>query len=221
MAIMKILVAFFEARIFPLAKSARVTPTTETVASVALHDDAGPDDLEERRDATDEEALERGVGEDQRGADLLARGERDHHGEHEPAECADDPGEQVRLELVVRVLLGSGDAAEGHDPADGCGDEQDAEESGGLPDGVFDRHAIGLDGAGRGSRVHALQLRVRSGIHRAVLERRGLCTLSALRGTRVGRDITGVLLLERRVVEGEVAHVGLTPKWVVGLFPPR
>ncbi len=120
------------------------------------------------------------------------------------------------LAMVQQVILDVTDGA-----ADGCGDEQNSEESGGLPDGVLDGHAVGLDGAGGRSGVHALQLRVRSGVHGAVLERCGLCPLSALRRARVGRDIPRILLLERRVVEGEVAHVGLTPKWVVGLFPQR
>ncbi|MBG9885478.1 hypothetical protein ABE10_02520, partial [Bacillus toyonensis] len=71
-----------------------------------LHDDAGPADLEEGRDPTDEEALERGVRPDERRPHLLARGEGDHQCEDEAAEGADDPREDVDRRCVVRVETG-------------------------------------------------------------------------------------------------------------------
>ena len=168
-----------------------------------LHDHAGPDDLEVGRDGADEETLESCVGPDERRAHLLARGERDDHGEHETAESAHDPRRHVGLAAGVDVARGR------PDPAGDGGDEQNREQPYGLPDRVLDRHPVGLDGACGRCGVHALQLRVGGGIHARVGSggggrgRRGVLTL---RRTRVGGDVARILLLERRIVECEVAH---------------
>ena len=98
-------------------------------------------------------------------------------------------------------------AAVGPYPADGGEDDEHREETDGLGDGVFDRHPVGLDGAGRGSGVHALELGVGGDVRRRGLCRRELALpaeAGGLRAARVGRH--GARVLERRVVERGVVE---------------
>ena len=73
-----------------------------------------------------------------------------------------------------RAGVQRGDRGHRPDPAADGGDQQDGEEADGLPDGVLDRHPVGLDGTGGGGGVHALELRLGGGIRARVLRGREL-----------------------------------------------
>ena len=158
---MKILVARFEARILPLANRARVTPTTERVRERRLQDDALA------RSSRSTPRCRRRTGPRTRRSAKISAGRivlRDV--KITTSERTKPPS----MPTIHGVMFGFGFAGvtRGHrpDPAADGGDEEHGEEADGLPDGVFDRHPVGLDGAGAGGGVHALELRVGCGIRR-------------------------------------------------------